>query len=236
MNNMDNNIIFDQKREGLNAFYAKIYGLMGVGVLVSALVSWVTITFFLPNLLSIMRGGGLFILVLYIVPLIMIVPMERAAMKNSPAALPLFIAFSAFFGFLLSATLLNYTATNITLAFVTSASMFFGLSVYGRVTKRNLSGMGKAMMAAIWGIIIVSIVNIFIGSSMIQLGLSVVTVVVFSGLIAYDNQRIEQVYNQLDGNVGDGWAISMALQLYLDFINLFLAVLRIFGFASGNRD
>lgn len=237
MNNMNNNdIIFDQKRDGLSAFFSKIYALMGVGVLVSALVSWVMISFFLDNLLSIMKGNGFIFLLLFLVPLIFMVPLQAAASKNSPMAFPLFIGFSAFWGFLLSFILLGYTATDITLAFVTSASMFFGLSIYGRVTKRNLSGMGKAMMAAIWGIIIVGIINMFIGSTMLQLGISVVTVVVFAGLIAYDNQRIEQVYNQMDGNVSDGWAVSMALALYLDFLNLFLAVLRIFGIAGGSRD
>ena len=106
------------------------------------------------------------------------------------------------------------------------------MSVIGRVTKKDLSGMGKALMAALIGIIIASVVNIFIGSSGLDFILSIVTVLVFAGLIAWDNQKIEHIYYSVNGQVNNGWAVSMALSLYLDFINVFISLLRIFG----NRD
>ncbi|GAB2024059.1 Bax inhibitor-1/YccA family protein [Lactovum odontotermitis] len=230
----NSNIIYDDKKEGLTAFYNRIYALMGVGVLVSALVSWIMIAFFSANLISIIQTGGFAFLLLWLIPMFLVFPMQSAAMKNSPMALPLFIGFSGFFGFLISFTLLMYSAENIAIAFVTAAGMFVGLSVYGRVTKRNLSGMAKAMMAALIGVIIASVVNMFVGSSAIMYLISFVSVIVFSGLIAWDNQKIEKVYNSVNGQVQDGWAISMALSLYLDFINLFLSLLRIFG--MGSRD
>lgn len=237
MKNMnDNDVIFDQRSDGLNAFFSKIYALMGVGVLVSALVSWIMITFFLDNMTAILQSGSLFFLVLWIIPLVMVVSLQGLAMKNSKMALPIFIGYAAFMGFLISFTLLMYTATDITLAFVTAAAMFFGLSVYGRFTKRNLSAMGKAFGVAVWGLIIAMFLNFFFASTGLTILISLVGVVIFAGLIAWDNQKITQVYNANNGQVSDGWAISMALSLYLDFINMFLFLLRIFGIAGGNRD
>ncbi|MDN6064927.1 MAG: Bax inhibitor-1/YccA family protein, partial [Lactococcus lactis] len=219
-----------------NAFFSKIYALMGAGVLVSALVSWIMITFFLDNMTAILQSGSLFFLVLWIIPLVMVVSLQGLAMKNSKMALPIFIGYAAFMGFLISFTLLMYTATDITLAFVTAAAMFFGLSVYGRFTKRNLSAMGKAFGVAVWGLIVAMFLNFFIGGTILTILISLVGVVIFAGLIAWDNQKITQVYNANNGQVSDGWAISMALSLYLDFINMFLFLLRIFGIAGGNRD
>lgn len=233
MNNNDN-LIFDERKDGLNAFFSKVYGLMGVGVLISGLVSFIMLRFYTNNLVNMIEGSGSFVfLLLWLIPLFMVVPMQRSAMKNSSAALPLFIVYSAFMGFLISFTLLMYTATDITLAFVTAVAMFFGLAVYGRTTKRDLSAWHKALFAGVIGLIVIGILNFFIQSSGLMLLASFVGVVIFSGLIAYDNQKIEQVYYQMGDT--NGWAISMALSLYLDFLNLFLFLLRIFGFA-GNRD
>lgn len=89
--------------------------------------------------------------------------------------------------------------------------------------------MGQALRAALWGVIIASLVNIFLGSSGMSFMISIVSVLIFAGLIAYDNQRIRYVFEETNGQVGQGWVVSMALQLYLDFINLFLNLLRIFG-------
>lgn len=103
------------------------------------------------------------------------------------------------------------------------------MAVIGTFVKKDLSGMAKALMAGLIGIIIASLVNMFIGSGTMSYIISIISVLIFSGLIAYDNQMIKRVYESTGGNVGDGWAISMALSLYLDFINLFLSLLRIFG-------
>ena len=229
MNNNDN-LIFDDKKDGLNAFFSKVYGLMGIGVLLSGLVSFVMLRFFQNNLLSMINSkGSLVFLLLWLIPLFMVVPMQTSAMKNSSAALPLFIVYSGFMGFLISFTLLMYTATDITLAFVTAVAMFFGLAVYGRTTKRDLGAWHKALVAGVIGLIVIGILNFFIQSTPLMLLSSVIGVIVFSGLIAYDNQMIKKVYEATGGKVGDGWAVSMALSLYLDFINLFLNLLRIFS-------
>ncbi|CAM3165891.1 BAX inhibitor (BI)-1/YccA family protein [Lactococcus hircilactis] len=234
MNNNDN-LIFDDKKDGLNAFFSKVYGLMGIGVLLSGLVSFVMLRFFQNNLLSMINSkGSLVFLLLWLIPLFMVVPMQTSAMKNSSAALPLFIVYSGFMGFLISFTLLMYTATDITLAFVTAVAMFFGLAVYGRTTKRDLGAWHKALVAGVIGLIVIGILNFFIQSTPLMLLSSVIGVIIFSGLIAYDNQKISQVYYQMGDS--NGWAISMALSLYLDFLNLFLFLLRLFGFAGNNRN
>lgn len=233
--NDNNNIIFDQQKDGLSTFFSKIYALMGVGVLVSALVSWIMITFFIDNMMSILQSGSLFFLILWIIPLVMVGSLQVLAMKNSKMALPIFIGYAAFMGFLISFTLLMYAATDITLAFVTAGAMFFGLSVYGRMTKRNLSGMGKALGVAVWGLIVAMLLNFFFQSTGMMFITSIIGVVIFAGLIAWDNQKIVQIYNANNGQVTEGWAISMALSLYLDFINMFLFLLRIFGVAGGNN-
>lgn len=151
------------------------------------------------------------------------------AAKNSPLALPLFLLYSVSNGFTLSFILIYYTQAVVFQAFVTSALMFVVMAIIGVTTKKDLSGFGQALRAALWGVIIAGLVNMFLGSSGLSFALSIVSVLIFSGLIAYDNQRIRHVFDATSGHVGDGWAVSMALQLYLDFINLFLNLLRLFA-------
>ena len=107
--------------------------------------------------------------------------------------------------------------------------MFFAMALIGKFTKKDLSGLGRSFIAGLIGVIIASLVNIFLRSSGLDFIISIISVIIFSGLIAWDNQRIRYVYEQSGGNVAAGWAVSLALSLYLDFINLFLSILRIFG-------
>lgn len=226
-------IVSDDRSRGLTAFYNRIYAVMGLGVLTSAAIAFIMIHFFAANILAIL-SGGLWVTILFIlVPLVLAFSLSRSAANNSPLALPLFFVYSGLMGFVLSFILLAYTASDITISFIIAAGMFFGLSVIGRVTKRDLSGMGKALGAAVFGIIIALGVNLFLQSSWMLYVISIVTVVVFSGLIAWDNQKIARLYDSVNGQVQDGWAISMAFSLYLDFLNLFIALLRIVGGARG---
>ena len=154
---------------------------------------------------------------------------SSAARRNTPAALPLFLVYSALNGFTLSFIIARYTQTTVFQAFISSAIVFFVMAAIGTLVKRDLSGLAKFAMAAILGILIASLVNIFLGSSFVAYVISIVSVLIFAGLIAYDNQMIKRVYYAHNGQVTDGWAVSMALSLYLDFINLFLNLLRLFA-------
>lgn len=226
---MDNNTIYTQSDSNISSFFAKIYGLVGMGIGLSALVSYLMLYVFQDNMIAIMSNAAWIYYLAIFGELALVFVASSAARKNSPAALPLFLTYSALNGFTLSFIIALYTQTTVLQAFVSSAAVFFAMSLIGVTVKKDLSGMAKALIAALIGIIIASVVNIFIGSGAMSYIISILSVLIFSGLIAYDNQMIKRVYEYTGGNVGDGWAVSMALNLYLDFINLFLNLLRIFG-------
>ncbi|WP_218654055.1 Bax inhibitor-1/YccA family protein [Streptococcus pluranimalium] len=226
---MNDNLIYTESQNGLSAFFTKIYSLVGIGIGLSAFVSWLMLYPFQANLITIMTQYSWVYLGAFFVELALVFMASNAARKNTPAALPLFLTYSALNGFTLSFIIVQYVQTTVLQAFVSSALVFFIMAAIGATIKKDLSGMAKALMAALIGIIIASVVNIFIGSGTMSFIISIASVLIFSGLIAYDNQMIKRVYQQTGGSVQNGWAISMALSLYLDFINLFLSLLRIFG-------
>ncbi|MCH4167933.1 MAG: Bax inhibitor-1/YccA family protein [Streptococcaceae bacterium] len=215
------------KKFTLTEFFGRIYALVGMGVGVSAIVSFLMLTVFQENMQNMVSGSTVPLLIAWVAEIALVVWLSRASIRESGLALPGFFAYSALNGFTLSFTLAYYDVGSIAQAFLVAAIMFFAMAAFGVRTKRDLSAMGKALRAALIGLIIAIVVNIFLGSSMINLGLSVISVLIFSGLIAYENQLIIRVYQQNNGDVREGWAIAMALSLYLDFINLFISILRL---------
>jgi hypothetical protein len=130
----------------------------------------------------------------------------------------------------LSVIFLVYTHASITRVFFISAASFGALSVWGYTTKRDLTAFGSFLIMGLFGIIIASLVNIFLGSNQLQWIISVVGVLVFAGLTAWDTQKIKEMYDPMDdGTISGRKAVMGALSLYLDFINLFLSLLRLFG-------
>ena len=228
---MNNNPIIMEQSEitALNRFFAKIYGYVAVGVGLSALVAYLSLTVFFEATLNLVMGGRFVIWGIMIAEIALVLFASTAAAKNSPMALPLFIAYSALNGFTISIVLWAYTGETVLLSFVTAVGMFAVMAIIGATTKKNLSAMGQALIAALIGVIIASVVNMFLQSSGMSYIISLISVVIFAGLIAYDNQRIRYVLEETGGNVQEGWAISLALQLYLDFVNLFLNLLRVLG-------
>ena len=218
-----------QERSGLNQFYAKVYAFVGLGIGLSALVSALMLTVFQSQLVYFLMHGRLWLMIATFAELALVFVASSMAAKNSPAALPVFLVYSVLNGFTLSFVVAFYTPGTVLSAFVSSALLFFAMAAIGIFTKKDLSGMGRALMAALVGLIIAMIVNIFLASGFFDYMISIAMVLVFSGLIAWDNQKIRYVYEQSRGQVATGWVISMALSIYLDFINLFLSILRIFG-------
>ena len=218
-----------QERSGLNQFYAKVYAFVGLGIGLSALVSALMLTVFQSQLIYFLMHGRLWLMIATFAELGLVFIASSMAAKNSPAALPVFLVYSVLNGFTLSFVVAFYTPGTVLSAFVSSALLFFVMAAIGIFTKKDLSGMGRALMAALVGLIIAMIVNIFLASGFFDYMISIAMVLVFSGLIAWDNQKIRYVYEQSRGQVATGWVISMALSIYLDFINLFLSILRIFG-------
>lgn len=218
-----------QERSGLNQFYAKVYAFVGLGIGLSALVSALMLTVFQAQLTYFLMYGRLWLMIATFAELALVFVASSMAAKNSPAALPVFLVYSLLNGFTLSFVVAFYTPGTVLSAFVSSALLFFVMAAIGIFTKKDLSGMGRALMAALVGLIIAMVVNIFLASGFFDYMISIAMVLVFSGLIAWDNQKIRYVYEQSRGQVATGWIISMALSIYLDFINLFLSILRIFG-------
>ncbi|WEV44810.1 Bax inhibitor-1/YccA family protein [Streptococcaceae bacterium ESL0687] len=224
-----NNQIVNERKFTLNDFYARIYALMGMGITVSAVVSFLTLTVFQANMVNILNNHFWILPVTWVLELVVVFALSSSTRRDSSLALPGFIFYSALNGFTLSFTLAYYQLGSVTQAFVVAAVMFFALAFYGSRTKQSLTGVGKAARAGLIGLILAGIVFIFTGGQVFNLLISFAGVLIFSGLIAYDNQTIKNVYNSMQGDVTDGQAISLALSLYLDFINLFIYLLRIFG-------
>lgn len=218
-----------QERSGLNQFYAKVYAFVGFGIGLSALVSALMLTVFQAQLTYFLMHGRLWLMIATFAELGLVFVASSMAAKNSPVALPVFLVYSLLNGFTLSFVVAFYTPGTVLSAFVSSALLFFVMAAIGIFTKKDLSGMGRALMAALVGLIIAMVVNLFLANSFFDYMISVAMVLVFSGLIAWDNQRIRLAYERSRGKVATGWVISMALSIYLDFINLFLSILRIFG-------
>ncbi len=172
--------------------------------------------------------------VFILAPLVMVFAISFGINRLRPAtAQLLFWAFSALMGVSLSSIFLVYTHTSIVRVFFITAATFGALSLYGYTTKRDLSGMGSFLFMGLIGIIIASLVNLIIGSSMLQFIVSVVGVLVFAGLTAWDTQRLKNDYIYgyagAGGDVAERAAISGALSLYLNFINLFTLLLQLLG-------
>jgi FtsH-binding integral membrane protein len=169
--------------------------------------------------------------VIMLAPLGFVMAMSFGANRMSTATLQLlFWGFATVMGLSLSTIFLVFTGASIATTFFATAAAFAGLSLVGYTTKKDLSGMGTFLIMGLFGILIASLINIFVGSSVLQMAVSVLGVLIFAGLTAYDTQRLKQEYHVLAGTEFAGKAIVLgALSLYLDFINMFQFLLSFMG-------
>ncbi|MCX6016594.1 MAG: Bax inhibitor-1/YccA family protein [Chloroflexales bacterium] len=206
----------------------QVYLWMTAGLLVTGAIS--SMIYNSPSLQGILLNSVVFI-ALFVVEIGLVLGISAMINKMSPAlATGLFILYAAVNGITLTPIFFAYTSSSIATAFFTAAGMFAALALYGTATKRNLSGMGRFMMMALFGLIIATIINIFLKNGVMDFAISIFGVVIFAGLTAYDTQRLNQLASQAssDDEIGR-FSIMGALILYLDFINLFLYLLRLFG-------
>jgi FtsH-binding integral membrane protein len=209
-----------------NALIRQVYALMGAGLAITAFMALITLSS--PALLNAVLGNKLVFYGLMIGELALVFTLSGAINKLSAATATLiFIAYSALNGITLSTIALVYTASSITSTFVITGSMFGAMSVYGYMTKKDLTSWGSFLFMGLIGVVIASVVNIFVGSSAVSWVISGIGVIVFTGLTAYDTWKIKEMAAQ--GVEGRKPAILGALTLYLDFINLFLMLLRFTG-------
>ena len=224
------------RAEVVNAFMRGVYGWMSLGLLVTAVVSMYVVTN--PAIRQAVFGNQIIFFGLIIAELALVVGLSAAINRLSAGtASGLFMLYSALNGVTLSSIFLIYAQATIFKAFLVTGGMFGAMSLYGLVTKRDLTGMGSFMFMGLIGIIIASVVNIFVKSSMMDFVISCVGVLVFLGLTAYDTQKLKVMGDMApadDATAVRRGTILGALTLYLDFINLFLMMLRLFG--GSNRD
>ena len=216
----------------VTAFLTKVYGWMFLGLLITAGTALAVASS--PFLIETFISNRLLFWILIIGQLGLVFFLSLRVDKIAPAtAAGLFMLYSATVGITVSVILLVYTGASIVSTFMITAGTFGAMAAYGTLTKRNLAGVGQFMFMGLIGLIIALVVNIFLANDVMSFVISVIGVIVFTGLTAWDAQRLKEMAVALpDGRVGS-YAVVGALSLYLDFINLFFFLLRLLG---GRRD
>jgi uncharacterized protein len=217
-----------QAADRVSAFLWKVYSWMAIGLGLTALVAFAVAGS--ADLQRLLIGNRLVFFALVIAQLGLVFFLSARADRLAPGtAAGLFTLYSALTGITMSVILLAYTGESVAMTFVVTAGMFGALAVWGSTTKRSLAGAGQFFMMGLIGLILASVLGMFWHNDALQFLISVVGVIVFTGLTAYDAQRLKQMALALpEGQVGS-YAVVGALSLYLDFINLFLMLLRFTG-------
>jgi FtsH-binding integral membrane protein len=244
--------------EGLRAYMLRVYNYMALGLAITGLAAlgiyMLSVTGEMALAAKVVRNGaeapariagGLYLTqfgyyvyvspikwVIMLAPLAMVFVLSFGVERMRPATAQItFWIFAALMGISLSSIFLVFTHTSIVRVFFITAASFGALSLWGYTTQRDLSGMGSFLMMGLFGVILASLVNLFMQSSALQFAVSVIGVIVFSGLTAWDTQRLknEYLYGAMDGEAVERSAITGALSLYLNFINLFTLLLQLLG-------
>jgi FtsH-binding integral membrane protein len=224
---------------GLRAYMLRVYNYMAIGLGLTGVAAYLTYSLsfqevggqLVPTALGQTLFGSPLMWVIIFAPLALVFFLSfRIHTMSVGAAQTTFWVYASLVGVSLATIFVVYTAESITQVFFITAGTFGAMSLWGYTTKRDLTGMGSFLIMGLIGIIIASIVNIFLASSALGFAISIIGVLVFTGLTAYDTQKIKEMYSVSDdGTVAGRKAIMGALSLYLDFINLFLMLLRLFG-------
>ena len=243
--------------EGLRAYMLRIYNYMALGLAITGCAAlgiyMLSVTGEMSAAAKVLRAGaevparignntfltpiGYFLFASYMKWVVMLAPLGmvlwlsfRIQSMSASTARTMFLVYSALMGVSLSSIFMVYTGGSIARVFFITAASFGALSIFGYTTKKDLSAWGSFLFMGLIGIVIASLVNIFLGSSALQFAISVIGVLVFAGLTAYDTQQIKEMYYEGDsGEVATKKSVMGALRLYLDFINMFLMLLQLFG-------
>ena len=220
---------------GLKAYMNKVYSFMAVGLALTGVIAHIfsrmAYDFEMGSLTpfgtTVYASPLAFIIMLAPLGFMLALSFGISKMKESTVQM-LYWSFAAVMGVSLASIFIQYTGESVARVFFITAGSFGALSLYGYTTKKDLTGWGSFLFMGLIGIIIASIVNIFVASSFLQFDISVIGVLVFAGLTAYDTQQIKNMYYDGTGNEGKK-AIMGSLRLYLDFINLFIMLIQLFG-------
>lgn len=220
----------EQAEELQRAFVVKVYGWMMAGLMVTGVVSLLTL--YTPGLLDLVFSSRWVYIGLFVGQLGLVIFLSaRIEKMSATTATIVFIGYSALTGLTLSVIFLVYTAASLATTFFVTAGTFGLMSAYGYVTRRDLTGIGSFLMMGLIGIVLASVVNMFLNNSTVYWITTYIGIFIFVGLTAYDTQKVKQMSGLAleGGEIEQKGAIMGALRLYLDFINLFLLLLRLMG-------
>jgi FtsH-binding integral membrane protein len=223
-------VTVEQAEELQRAFIVKVYGWMMAGLMLTGVMSFLTISS--PQILELVFSDKLVYFGLIIAQLGLVVWLSaRIERMSAMTATMVFMGYSALTGITLAAVFLAYTRSSIASTFLVTGGMFGVMSLYGMTTKRDLTGMGSFMMMGLIGMVLASLVNLFFRNEMVYWISTYIGIIIFVGLTAYDTQKIKAMsaLSLTDAESEQKGAIIGALRLYLDFINLFLLLLRVMG-------
>ena len=217
--------------EMVNTLFRKVYQYMALGLILTSLTAWITASS--PAMLQMFYGSRTPMIIVAVAEIGLVIYMSATIAKHSAStSLLLFGLYSILNGITCSAVLLVYTAQSVYTAFLSTAGMFGAMSLYALYTKRDLTSWGSFLQMGLLGLIIAMVINMFVGSSTAETVISVIGIIIFMGLTAYDTAKIKALADGMGMNDDEAVgkiAVIGALSLYLDFINLFLYLLRLFG-------
>ena len=217
--------------ESINALFRKVYQFMAMGLILTALAAYLTASS--PTMLGLLYTSRAPMLIIAVAEIGLVIWLSAGLNKlSASAARNIFFVYSILNGLLCSSVLLVYTGESIAKAFLSTAGMFGAMSIYGLYTQRDLTSMGSFLRMGLFGLIIAMVINLFMRSSAMELYISIFGIIIFMGLTAWDTAKIKAIaasYDSRDENMTGKIAVIGALSLYLDFINIFLYLLRLFG-------
>lgn len=217
--------------ESINALFRKVYQFMAMGLILTALAAYLTASS--PAMIELLYTSRAPMLIIAVAEIGLVIWLGAGFNKLSAgAARNIFFVYSILNGLLCSSILLVYTGESVAKAFLSTAGMFGAMSIYGLYTQRDLTSMGSFLRMGLFGLIIAMVINLFMRSSALELYISIFGIIIFMGLTAWDTAKIKAIaasYDSRDENMTGKVAVFGALSLYLDFINIFLYLLRLFG-------
>lgn len=237
MDNFSNNPGRRQVQDisAVNSFLTKTYSIMALAVLVSALTAFLSTTVFKAAFVALFSNKASAWIILFL-PLILGFAISFRATRNPVASFVMLMIMAVAYGLTFAIICAAYTDATVATAFVSAAAVFITMAVYGTVTKRDLDNIGSYVTAALIGFIVATIVNIFLRNPMITYIFAYIGVLIFVGLTAWNAQQMKTIYAKYADQTNSlGLATAGALQLYLDFVNLFMFFLQIFGMGGDRR-
>ncbi len=217
--------------ESINALFRKVYHFMAMGLILTALAAYLTASS--PAMIELLYTSRAPMLIIAVAEIGLVLWLGAGFNKlSASAARNIFFVYSILNGLLCSSVLLVYTGESVAKAFLSTAGMFGAMSIYGLYTQRDLTSMGSFLRMGLFGLIIAMVINLFMRSSALELYISIFGIIIFMGLTAWDTAKIKAIaasYDSRDENMTGKVAVFGALSLYLDFINIFLYLVRLFG-------